>query len=230
MPATRQTPYPHDTVAVLVRGIETLNIGHLPSPENSKRSGIPGIPRGGRFSFQDPKKSRKLLEKIIAESREIAFARGVYNVGYAGCRFYAMHALFFPRCPARCVMGHRYFNNDIIYDIETPDGTFLAVGNVEFLNVMYDHIPAAIAGYWSRRNPLQDSTYCIRRYFTFYGAIGLLRNFLFPFVEEYDRQLIAFYDLIDDDAANTILGSTWMEEEWLPAHVRDWEVQVEGDL
>lgn len=87
--------------------------------------GTPGIPRGGHFSLQDPKNSRKLLEAIIGESRAVAREKGIENRGYENCRFYAKHARFFGHCPARCVNGHRYVDLDIVHNLETAGGIML---------------------------------------------------------------------------------------------------------
>ena len=74
---------------------------------------------------------------------------------------------------------------------------------------------------------------------SFHNAIAPFRDFLYPFITEHDRRLVAFYEAIyEPNMANAFIASSWMEQEWLPGWVgelEDMEVveeeeQVVGDL
>jgi hypothetical protein len=79
----------------------------------------------------------------------------------------------------------------------------------------------------------------IPRYMAFHNAIAPFRDFLYPFITEHDRRLVAFYQAFYEPAmTNAFIASAWMEQDWLPEWfgvVDDMEVveeeeQAVGDL
>lgn len=168
--AFRGTPFPHDAASVLSCGRADLNTGHLtvPKPKLAKApptrndraltstltTAVYGMSPGGKFSFQKAN-TKKRFDERVRVARQVAARKGVTNFGYTGDKFYEVHARLNLRLQSRSIITHKYHEYDIVYNVNLGNN-IVSERTIEFLNAIYQDVPAAVANHWSSKDRPED--------------------------------------------------------------------------
>lgn len=86
----------------------------------------------------------------------MASSRGIYNFGYDGVKFYGSSPRLNLRVTARSIIGHKYYNHDIVYSVKGEGGRVVARGNAELLNALYREVGDALEGYCRNEKKIKE--------------------------------------------------------------------------